>query len=91
MQQRSGREQRPGLVVRPLSPARSHTGDGPRAPPRRQIKVPSLFTEYRIQSNSRNEIYLGVATEAMAAALKSAAAPSGQQGVFSGETEIIVR
>ncbi|KAI0730107.1 cell cycle checkpoint [Fomitopsis betulina] len=52
-----------------------------------QIKVPSLFTEYRIQSNANNEIYLGVTTEALAAALRSAAAPSGQQG----DAEVIVR
>ncbi|EPS93287.1 hypothetical protein FOMPIDRAFT_1026583 [Fomitopsis schrenkii] len=56
-----------------------------------QIQVPSLFTEYRIQSNADNEIYLGVATDALAAALKSAAAPSGQQGAFSGDAEVIVR
>lgn len=90
LQQRRGRGQHPGLVVR-LLPSHVHTGDGPHAPLPRQIQVPSLFTEYRIQSNADNEIYLGVATDALAAALKSAAAPSGQQGAFSGDAEVIVR
>lgn len=50
----------------------------------------SLFTDYRIQSNTNNEIFLALSMEALTAALRSAAAPSGQQG-FSADAEVIVR
>ncbi|KZT65911.1 cell cycle checkpoint [Daedalea quercina L-15889] len=56
-----------------------------------QIKVSSLFTDYRIQSNANNEIFLALSAEAMTAALRSAAAPSGQQGAFSADAEVVVR
>ncbi|KAG2017441.1 hypothetical protein CC2G_006950 [Coprinopsis cinerea AmutBmut pab1-1] len=39
-----------------------------------QIKVPSLFTNYRIQSNANNEITMVLSSEALAGALRSAAA-----------------
>ncbi|KAG5652181.1 hypothetical protein H0H81_005980 [Sphagnurus paluster] len=42
-----------------------------------QIKVTALFTGYRIQSNSNNEITLSISSEALLAALKSASASSG--------------
>ncbi|TFY56033.1 hypothetical protein EVJ58_g7878 [Rhodofomes roseus] len=58
---------------------------------RRQIKVSSLFTDYRIQSNANNEIYLGLPTEAMTSALKSAAPPSGQQAAFSADAEVVMK
>ncbi|KAH9838729.1 cell cycle checkpoint [Rhodofomes roseus] len=56
-----------------------------------QIKVSSLFTDYRIQSNANNEIYLGLPTEAMTSALKSAAAPTGQQAAFSADAEVVMK
>lgn len=40
-----------------------------------QIKVASLFTDYRIQSNAENEITLSISPEALLLALKSAANP----------------
>ena len=43
----------------------------------RQIKVSSLFTDYRIQSNANNQITLMLSSEALLAALRSA----DQQGV----------
>ncbi|KAI0050500.1 cell cycle checkpoint [Auriscalpium vulgare] len=39
-----------------------------------QIRVSALFTEYRIQSNSRNQIALLLGADALSAALRSAAA-----------------
>ncbi|KII84360.1 hypothetical protein PLICRDRAFT_46253 [Plicaturopsis crispa FD-325 SS-3] len=41
------------------------------------IKVPSLFTSYRIQSNANNEITLLLSPEALLAALRSASSSSG--------------
>jgi len=38
----------------------------------RQIKVPSLFSKYRIQSNSNNEITMVLSSEALMGALRSA-------------------
>jgi len=40
-----------------------------------QIKVASLFTDYRIQSNANNEITLSISPEALLLALRSAANP----------------
>ncbi|KAH9917269.1 Hus1-like protein-domain-containing protein [Fomitopsis serialis] len=56
-----------------------------------QIKVTSLFTDYRIQSNANNEIYLSLSTEAMTAALRSAAAPSGQQAALAADAEVVMK
>ena len=61
----------------------------------RQIKVESLFTEYRIQSHSNNEITIEVPTDGLLVALRSAAAPTSGQGssnVFaSAETQVIMK
>lgn len=50
-----------------------------------QVKVSSLFAEYRIQSNANNEISLVLATDALAGALRSAAggAAGGSGGAAS--------
>ncbi|OSD01125.1 cell cycle checkpoint [Trametes coccinea BRFM310] len=47
------------------------------------IKVPSLFTDYRIQSNSGNEICISLPSEALLAALRSAAGSSSVQNSSS--------
>lgn len=39
------------------------------------IKVATMFTEYRIQSNANNHIILSLSTDALLAALRSAASP----------------
>ncbi|PCH42690.1 cell cycle checkpoint [Wolfiporia cocos MD-104 SS10] len=41
-----------------------------------QIRVPSMFIDYRIQSNANNVILLTVSSEALVAAMRSAATPS---------------
>ncbi|TFY83330.1 hypothetical protein EWM64_g682 [Hericium alpestre] len=46
-----------------------------------QIRVVSLFTDYRIQSNANNEISLALATDALSQALRSAAAHSGAEEI----------
>ncbi|KAI0640317.1 cell cycle checkpoint [Trametes polyzona] len=56
-----------------------------------QIKVSSLFTAYRIQSNNNNEITISLSSEALLAALRSAAGPSSAQGSapsFASESEV---
>ena len=53
-----------------------------------QIKVDSLFANYRIQSNADNMIAVNFSTEALLAALKSASASSTATSSF--ETEDIV-
>lgn len=45
-----------------------------------QIKVDSIFTGYRIQSNANNEITMGLSAEALLAVLKSASASTGTSG-----------
>ena len=58
----------------------------------RQIKTASLFTEYRIQSNSNNEIHIQVSIEALLAALRSASATTGQGSTFaSEETQVLMK
>ncbi|KAI9069683.1 cell cycle checkpoint [Trametes sanguinea] len=47
------------------------------------IKVSSLFTDYRIQSNSGNEICISLPSDALLAALRSAAGPSSGQNSSS--------
>ena len=42
------------------------------------IKVESIFTDYRIESNSDNEITMALSSEALLAALRSATASSYQ-------------
>ncbi|KAI0370127.1 cell cycle checkpoint [Pilatotrama ljubarskyi] len=59
-----------------------------------QIKVSSLFTDYRIQSNSNNEITISVASDALLAALRSAAGPSSAQRSSSSlpaDTHVIMK
>lgn len=58
---------------------------------RRQIKVPSLFSNYRIQSNAGNQITLALSTEALLAALRSAATPAGASAPLAADAEVILR
>ncbi|KAL0062647.1 Checkpoint protein hus1 [Marasmius tenuissimus] len=51
-----------------------------------QIKVDSLFNEYRIQSNNNNEITVNISAEALAAALKSCSSNANR----SYDTEEVV-
>lgn len=60
----------------------------------RQIKVSSLFTEYRIQSNNNNEITISLSAEALLAALRSAAGPSTAQNssnTVASESEVTMK
>lgn len=60
----------------------------------RQIKVSSLFTEYRIQSNNNNEITISLSAEALLAALRSAAGPSAAQNSsnsVASESEVTMK
>ncbi|KAA1467264.1 cell cycle checkpoint [Dentipellis sp. KUC8613] len=50
-----------------------------------QVRVQSLFTEYRIQSNADNEISLALATDALSQALRSAAAQN------TGAEEVVMK
>ena len=54
----------------------------------RQIKVDSLFTSYRIQSNASNEITMSLSTEALLAALRSASSSASASSSY--ETEEVV-
>ena len=56
----------------------------------RQIKVDSLFNNYRIQSNADNEITVALASEALLGALKSASASAASGSSFNTE-EIVVK
>ncbi|KAF8071503.1 checkpoint protein Hus1/Mec3 [Lyophyllum atratum] len=51
-----------------------------------QIKVESLFSGYRIQSNANNEITMAITSEALLAALKSASS----SGTSTYETEEVI-
>ncbi|KAF5326949.1 hypothetical protein D9619_005043 [Psilocybe cf. subviscida] len=53
-----------------------------------QIKVDSLFTDYRIQSNANNEITMALASEALLGALRSAGASS--QSSFESD-EVVMK
>ncbi|KAJ7282818.1 checkpoint protein Hus1/Mec3 [Mycena rebaudengoi] len=55
-----------------------------------QIKVDSLFTSYRIQSNAENVITMSLSSEALLAALKSASNSSSGSASSSYETDEIV-
>ncbi|KAJ7069805.1 checkpoint protein Hus1/Mec3 [Mycena amicta] len=55
-----------------------------------QIKVDSVFTSYRIQSNAANVITLALSSEALLATLRSAAAPSKSASAYETE-EIIMK
>lgn len=54
--------------------------------PPRQIKVESIFTAYRIQSNANNQITLSLSSEALLAALRSASSSASS----SYETEEVI-
>ena len=56
----------------------------------RQIKVDSLFNNYRIQSNANNEITVTLASEALLGALKSASTSAASGSSFNTE-EIVVK
>ena len=56
----------------------------------RQIKVDALFTNYRIQSNANNEITMGLTSEALLGALKSAAASSSSTPSFDTD-EVVMK
>lgn len=72
-----------------------HTASGQADNPTfRQIKVSSLFTDYRIQSNSNNEITISMSSEALLAALRSAAASSTAQNSstsFTTDTQVTMK
>ncbi|KAH9917266.1 checkpoint protein Hus1/Mec3 [Fomitopsis serialis] len=51
---------------------------------------PSLFTDYRIQSNANNESICR-SPRRHAAALRSAAAPSGQQAALAADAEVVMK
>ncbi|KAH9854494.1 cell cycle checkpoint [Lenzites betulinus] len=58
------------------------------------IKVSSLFTNYRIQSNSNNEITISLPSEVLLSALRSAAGPSAGQNsstTVASETEVLMK
>ncbi|KAL0945318.1 hypothetical protein HGRIS_000821 [Hohenbuehelia grisea] len=55
-----------------------------------QIKVDSLFTAYRIQSNANNEISLALSSEALLLALKSATA-SAEAGAAGDVDEVVLK
>lgn len=52
------------------------------------MKIPSLFTKYRIQSNANNEITMNLYSDALLGALRSAAAnpASSLNGAGNGNT-----
>ncbi|KAH9940824.1 cell cycle checkpoint [Epithele typhae] len=57
------------------------------------IKASSLFTDYRVQSNSSNEIVITLSSEALLAALRSAAGPGQEsKNLFSGrDTKVVMK
>lgn len=99
MQQRCERGRHPSLVVRILKLRVFVRGCIVHLPmaqrPGRQIKVPSLFTDYRIQSNANNEITLTLSSEALVAALRSALSPSGtgssSMSSFASDAEVVMK
>jgi len=56
-----------------------------------QIKIGSLFENYRIQSNANNEITLALASEALLAALRSAAASSSSASSSFDAEEVVMK
>ncbi|EKM77171.1 hypothetical protein AGABI1DRAFT_77581 [Agaricus bisporus var. burnettii JB137-S8] len=55
-----------------------------------QIKVESIFADYRIQSNADNEITLAISSEALLGALRSASASSTSSTAYQAE-EIVMK
>jgi HUS1 checkpoint protein len=56
----------------------------------RQIKVDSIFTDYRIQSNANNEITMALSSEALLAALRSATSSSTTTTAYQTD-EIVMK
>jgi len=56
-----------------------------------QIKISSLFENYRIQSNANNEITLALASEALLAALRSATASSSSASSSFDAEEVVMK
>jgi len=54
------------------------------------IKIPTMFTDYRIQSNANNHITLTLSTEALLAALRSAVSPISQSS-REVEAEVVAK
>jgi HUS1 checkpoint protein len=57
----------------------------------RQIKVNSIFTDYRIQSNAANEITLALSSEALLSALKSASSTASSSSSSYETEEVTVK
>lgn len=57
----------------------------------RQIRVISLFTDYRIQSNANNEISLALSTTALSSALRSATPHSSSNPSGTSAEEVIMK
>ncbi|GJE85615.1 cell cycle checkpoint [Phanerochaete sordida] len=55
------------------------------------IKVSTLFVDYRIQSNANNEIGMTVSTEALLTTLRSACSPNSNNNSILTNTEVIMR
>ncbi|KAJ3518174.1 hypothetical protein NLJ89_g8 [Agrocybe chaxingu] len=55
-----------------------------------QIKVDAIFANYRIQSNANNEITVGLASEALLGALKSASTSTTSSSSFDTE-EVVMK
>ncbi|KAI0346232.1 cell cycle checkpoint [Trametopsis cervina] len=56
-----------------------------------QIKIPSLFNDYRIQSNADNQITMMLSAEALQSALRSAAAPSAGGNAALQNVDAVMR
>lgn len=56
----------------------------------RQVKVDSLFVEYRIQSNTNNQITLSMSSEALLTTLRSACTPSNNTGLIT-DAEVVMK
>lgn len=55
-----------------------------------QVKVDSLFVEYRIQSNTNNQITLSMSSEALLTTLRSACTPSNNTGLIT-DAEVVMK
>jgi HUS1 checkpoint protein len=55
-----------------------------------QIKIESIFNDYRIQSNASNEITMAISSEALLAALRSASTSSTSSTAYQAD-EIVMK
>jgi HUS1 checkpoint protein len=55
-----------------------------------QIKIESIFNDYRIQSNANNEITMAISSEALLAALRSASTSSTSSTAYQAD-EIVMK